>query len=539
MLWNVEKPKNESDKIKEYRKGSKSREKLKRKLEKIKKRDPLEIPLIIDGNEVKTGKIHEIKCPHHRDLTLAKAHMARPQELDQAIESLLSSKDEWENKDWFHRVSVFKKAASLLSGSKRIENIATMMMNHSKNPYEAEIDLAELVDFWKFNSYFAEKIFKEQPDQKEDQSNRFDWRPLEGFILAIPPFNFYSIAGNLPTAPAIVGNVSLWKPSRNVILSNYKIMQILLEAGLPDGVINFVPFSSENSERVIKHRELAGIHFTGSYEVLTKLKNQVNSNLDTYKNFPRIIGEAGGKDFIFMHKSADPENVSNNLIRGAFNYQGQKCSAASRAYIPKSKFQTIKKKITKRLDGLETGPVENLNNYMGAVIDKSAYEKIKGYIEHAQKTQEHEMIYGGDYHNDNGWYIEPTLVRTTDPKSKLMTEEIFGPVLTIYLYDQDQYEETLKICDDTSPYALTGSIFAKDRYAIQKAEKELRYSAGNFYINDKPTAAEVNRQPFGGARRSGTNDKSGSWLNITRWLTPRSIKENYKPINEWKRPFQK
>ena len=538
MIWSIDKPQNEIDNINSYEKGTESRKDLKNKLNELKNSEVPEIPLIIGGEEVKTGNVKEITLPHDKNTILAKAHLAGPEEINKAIESSMKAKEIWSQNDWYHRASIFRKAADILSGRKRIENIASIMLNQSKNPYEAEIDLAELVDFWRYNSYFAEKIFREQPEDSNGVTNRFDWRPLEGFIFAITPFNFYSIGGNLPTAPAIVGNTSLWKPARSVIFSNYKIMEILLEAGLPDGVINFVPFSSKHANSVLENNNLGGIHFTGSYNVLKSLKEKINSQIDNYKSFPRIVGETGGKDFVFMHNSADIENVANNLIRGSYGYQGQKCSASSRAYIPKSKWEPVKQKMKDKLDELSIGPVSNLDNYMGAVIDESAYEKIKDYIKFAEKNEDYKIVYGGNYNNGDGWFIEPTIVETENPKSKLMKEEIFGPVLTVYVYEDSAFEETLKLCDETSPYALTGSIFARDQYIIQKAEKELRYSAGNFYINDKPTGAEVNRQPFGGARKSGTNDKAGSWLNLIRWLSPRVIKEQNKMTDTWKRSFQ-
>jgi 1-pyrroline-5-carboxylate dehydrogenase len=537
MIWNISKPNNDVNSILNYSSGTEERNKLLEEIEKIKKK-PVEIPLIINGKEVKTDEIYEVKCPHHKDLLLARAHLAREDELKEAIETALTAHEEWSNKEWYQRIAVFKRAADLLAGPHRIKNIAAIMMNQSKNPYEAEIDLAELVDFWRFNVYYAKMIYEMQPDQYPGEINRFDWRPLEGFILAIPPFNFYSIAGNLPTAPAIVGNVALWKPSRSVIFSNFEIMKILIEAGLPPGVINFVPFSSKYADIVLKHPQLAGIHFTGSYETLVKLWKVVTENLENYRNIPRIVGETGGKDFIFMHNSADTRGTVINIIRGAFGYQGQKCSAASRAYIPENKWKEVRRMLVEELQKLKYGPVEDLSNFMGAVIDKSAFEKIVNYIEYAKKNSgEYELVYGGKYDSSKGWFIQPTIFRAKKPKSKLMSEEIFGPVITIYVYPDNKYEETLKLCDSTSPYGLTGAVFATDRHAISKAEEILRYSAGNFYINDKPTGAIVGRQPFGGARKSGTNDKAGSWLNLLRWLSPRTIKETTILPKDWKRAF--
>lgn len=529
MIWAVEKPKNEMDSILSYSSGTKEREELLREIERIKKTTE-EIPLIIGGRKVKTGEVIEIRAPHDHDVVLAKAHLAGEDELKEAIECALSAWEDWSELDWYHRVAIFRKAADLLAGKYRKRNIAAIMMNLSKNPYEAEIDLAELVDFWRFNPYYIRFIYEQQPDQAPGEMNRTDWRPLEGFILAVTPFNFYSIGGNLPTAPAMVGNVALWKPSRSVIFANFEIMKILMEAGLPDGVINFVPFPSKWSDVVLSHPDFAGLHFTGSYETLVKLWRKISENITRYKNIPRIVGETGGKDFVFVHSSADVKAVVTNIIRGGFGYQGQKCSAVSRVYVPKSLWPAIREGLLAELPRIKYGPVDDLSNYMGAVIDEGAFNKIVSYIEYAKAhPEEYEIIYGGHYDSGKGWFIEPTVILTGNPKGKLMTEEIFGPVVTVYVYDDDKYEETLRLCSETSPYGLTGSIFARDRYAIVKAEKMLRYAAGNFYINDKPTGAIVGRQPFGGSRWSGTNDKAGSWLNLLRWLNPRTIKETLAP----------
>ena len=538
MIWPNEKPKNDVDTITTYASGTPEREKLLKEIEAIKKSSPVEIPLIINGKEVKTDSVFEVRAPHDRELILAKAYLAEEDELKEAIDAALAAHEEWADIDWYHRTAVFKKAADLLSGPRRIQNTAAIMLNQSKNPYEAEIDLAELVDFWRLNVYYAGMIYEMQPGQFNGEMNRLDWRPLEGFVLAIPPFNFYSIAGNLPTAPAIVGNVALWKPSRSVILSNYGIMKVLLEAGVPPGVINFVPFSSKYSDVVFDHPDFAGLHFTGSYETLVTLWNKIGSNLEKYRNFPRIVGETGGKDFIFAHKSADPRGVAINIMRGGFGYQGQKCSAVSRVYIPEGMWSEIKSVLAEEIPKITKGPTEDLNNYMGAVIDETAFRKITGYIDYARAhPDEYEILFGGIYDSSKGWFIEPTIIKTSNPKSKLISEEIFGPVVTIYVYPDDKYEETLKLCDETSPYGLTGSIFAQERYAVIKAEKILRYSAGNFYINDKPTGAIVDRQPFGGARASGTDDKAGSFLNMVRWMLPRTIKETSVQPTDWRRPF--
>ncbi|NIQ04690.1 MAG: L-glutamate gamma-semialdehyde dehydrogenase [Candidatus Korarchaeota archaeon] len=535
----TEKPENEIDHILSYAKGTEERKGLLKEIEKIKKAAPIEIPLILNGEEVKTGDIENVRSPHHKDLILAKAHLAGEAEIKEGIESALAAHKQWSQLDWDKRVVIFKKAADMLAGPHRIHNIAAIMLNQSKNPYEAEIDLAELVDFWRFNSYYMAKIANTHPDQAPGELNRFDWRPLEGFILAIPPFNFYSIAGNLPTAPAIAGNVSIWKPSRSVIFSNYQIMKILLKAGLPKGVINFLPFSSKHADILLEHPEFAGLHFTGSYETLTLLWKTINQNVTQYENFPRIVGESGGKNFFFIHESAEIETVVNNLIRGSFGYQGQKCSASSRAYVPDSMWDDLKQRLLREVTKISFGPTEALSNYMGALIDESAFEKVVSYIDYAKKHSEtYNFVYGGENDSSEGWFVEPTIIRASDPKSKLMKEEIFGPVVVMYVYPGEEYVDTLKLCESTSPYGLTGSIFAKDREAIDTAERILRFSAGNFYINYKPTAAIVNRQPFGGARASGTNDKAGSWLNLLRWLNLRSIREDTLFPEGWKRKFQ-
>lgn len=536
-LWRIDKPINDVNHIPTYAPGTPEREQLLQEIETL-KRSTAEIPLIINGKPVRTGKTVDVPCPHEHQRVLAKAHLAAAQELSAAIESALEAHKTWSLLDGYDRAAIFMRAADLLAGPRRIENIAAIMINQSKTPWEAEIDLAELVDFWRFNAYYMQFLYEQQPDSIYGEINRFDWRPLEGFILAVPPFNFYSIGGNLPTAPAIVGNVTLWKPARSVLLSNYCIMQVLLEAGLPKGVINFVPFASKHSEIVLQHRGFAGLHFTGSYETLVHLWNQIGANLARYKNFPRIVGETGGKDFIVVHPSADLDALVANAIRGAFEYQGQKCSAASRMYVPQSLWPTIQKRMVAELSQIKLGPTEALSVFMGAIITEDAFRNIVSYIEHAQQeTKTYEIVFGGEYDDSKGWFVQPTLIVSRDPQSKLMTEEIFGPVLTVYIYPDNEFEQTLKLCDETSPFALTGSIFAQDRNAIVCAERVLRYAAGNFYINDKPTGAVVGRQPFGGARHSGTNDKAGSWVNLIRWLMPRTIKETLVPARDWRRPY--
>jgi 1-pyrroline-5-carboxylate dehydrogenase len=537
MSWNAERPVNDVNTIRSYAANSPDRRKLEEEIARM-RQATLEVPLLIGGREVRTGTVVDIPCPDDHGTILARAHLAGPEELRRAVDSALAAHAAWAEMDWYHRVAVFVKAATLLAGPRRTRNVAALMLNHSKNPYEAEIDLAELVDFWNFNAYFSRQIYEMQPHQYPGETNRFDWRPLEGFVLAIPPFNFYSIAGNLPTAPAMVGNVALWKPARSVIFSNYEIFQVLVEAGLPPGVINFVPFSSKDANVLLDHPDLAGIHFTGSYDTLVHVWKRVGENLEKYRNFPRIVGETGGKDFIVMHPSADVRGTAVNLLRGAFEYQGQKCSACSRAYIPASRWPEVERWLKEEVPKVPVGPVHDLKNQMGAIIDEAAFKNIQSYLEYARAhPQEYTFVVDGGTDRSKGWFVRPTVVRATDPRGKLMSEEIFGPVLTVYVYPDDRFEETLALCDSTSPYALTGAIFARDTRAVAQAEAALRWSAGNFYINDKPTGAIVARQPFGGARHSGTNDKAGSIVNLLRWVTPRNIKENAVLPDDWRRPF--
>ncbi len=537
MIWKVEHPVNDVNTIRSYAPGSADRARLLEELARARK-ETVEVPLVLGGEEVRTDQVVDLPCPDDRSTILARAHLAGEDELRRAAEAALAAHAAWARTDPYHRLAVFQKAAALLAGPHRIRHIAAIMLNHSKNPYEAEIDLAELVDFWNFNAYFARQIYEMQPDQYPGETNRFDWRPLEGFVLAVPPFNFYSIAGNLPTAPAMVGNVTIWKPARAVILSNYRIFQVLVEAGLPPGVINFVPFPSAHAPVLLEHPGLAGVHFTGSYASLVEIWKRVGAHVEAYRNFPRIVGETGGKDFIVMHPSADARGTAINLLRGAFEYQGQKCSACSRAYVPESRWPEVERILKEEVPKVPVGPLHDLANSVGAVIDEAAFTNIQGYLEYARAHPDrYEFVVGGTTDASAGWFVHPTVIRTTEPEGKLMSEEIFGPVLTVYVYPDAKYEETLRLCDATSPYGLTGAIFARDTSAIVRAEEALRWSAGNFYINDKPTGAIVGRQPFGGARRSGTNDKAGSFLNLLRWMTPRNLKENAVLPKDWRRPF--
>jgi len=537
-IFSLKRPNNEP--ILSYEPGSKEKKELKKELKEL-KNNQVEIPLIINGKEVKTGNTKEIKAPHDKSIVLGRYHMASEKEINQAIEASLEAKKEWENTSWDKRASIFLKAASLLAGPQRARLNASTMLCQSKNVFQAEIDSAcELIDFLRFNSYFMTKIYENQPSSTDNILNKMEYRPLEGFVFAVPPFNFTSIGGNLPTAPALMGNTVLWKPASTAVYSNYFFMKLLMRAGLPDGVINFIPGKgSEVGPIVVNREELAGIHFTGSVGTLNQMYKEVGENVKKYKTYPRIVGETGGKDFVFAHKSADKKELVTALIRGAFEYQGQKCSAASRTYIPDNIWDDIKNVLIEKTNNLKMGPVEDFTNFINAVIDKSAFDKISNYIDYAKNSKDAEVIAGGEYDESKGYYIRPTIILTTDPKFKTMEEEIFGPVLTVYVYESDKFEENLKVCDETSPYGLTGSIFAKDRSAVKKAQRMLKQAAGNFYINDKPTGAVVGQQPFGGARKSGTNDKAGSQWNLMRWVSPRSIKENLNPPIDYKYPFMK
>lgn len=536
--FKVRKPNNEP--IYSYEPGSIERGSLKKKLREM-RMNKIEIPLIINGKEIKTGKTNVCVIPHNKEHILAEYHLAGKEEVEMAIDAALKAKKEWENMPWEHRLSIFLKAAELLSTSWRDTINAATMLGQSKTVFQAEIDSAcELIDFFRFNSYYLTEIYEEQPNSTIDAWNRVEYRPLEGFVFAVTPFNFTSIAGNLPTAPAMAGNVVLWKPSSTAVYSNYFVMKLLQEAGIPDGVINFIPgFGEEVGKYVLDSEWLAGIHFTGSTKVFKEMWKTVGNNLTKYRMYPRIVGETGGKDFIFVHNSADIDALTAATVRGAFEYQGQKCSAASRAYVPESIWPAFKNKLLEEISTIKMGDVEDFTNFMGAVIDQKAFNSIKSYIDYARNSSEAEIICGGNCDDSVGYFIEPTIIVTTDPVFKTMTEEIFGPVLTIYIYKDSELENTLELCNNTSPYGLTGAVFAQDRNAIVKIQRELYYAAGNFYINDKPTGAVVGQQPFGGARASGTNDKAGSMLNMLRWLNPISIKENFNPPKDYRYPFMR
>ncbi len=537
-IFNIPLPPN--DPISSFKPGSKEKESLKARMEELKNQQ-IEIPIIIGGKEIKTGKTGKCVIPHDHKKVIGVYHKAGEKEVNMAIKAALDAREAWAAMPWHERAAIFLKAGDLLTTPywRNTLNAATML-GQSKNAFQAEIDAAcELVDFFRFNAYYAMQIYKEQPLHSPNGIwNRLEYRPLEGFVFAISPFNFTSIAGNLPTAPALMGNVVLMKPASSAVYSGYWLMKLFKAAGVPDGVINFVPGSGgQVGNPVMNSPHLTGIHFTGSTPVFQNMWKTIGDNIAKYKSYPRIVGETGGKDFVFVHNSADPQIVATALIRGAFEYQGQKCSAASRAYIPKSKWAETKRILVKELKTVKMGDPEDFTNFMNAVIDQGAFDTITDYIKFAKKSKDAEIIFGGNFDDSKGYFIEPTVIQAKKPKFKTMEEEIFGPVLTIYVYEDAKYEETLKICDDTSEYALTGAIFADDRDAVQLANKILVNAAGNFYINDKPTGAVVGQQPFGGARASGTNDKAGSYLNLIRWVSPRTIKENFIPPADYRYPF--
>jgi 1-pyrroline-5-carboxylate dehydrogenase len=499
----------------------------------------IDIPLIIGGREIRTGITGKVVMPTNHKHVLATYHMATEKEAAMAIKAALEAKECWMTLAWMERASIMNKAAELISKKYRFMLNAATMLGQGKNAYQAEIDSAcEVIDYLRFNSHFASMIYGEQPGSDSETINRLEYRPLEGFIYTISPFNFTAIASNLNTSVAMMGNTTVWKPASNSLLSSYYLMNILKEAGLPDGVINFVPGSgSVISNVVLNHRDLAGIHFTGSNSTFNTLWKKVSENLPNYRSYPKLVGETGGKDFIFAHNSANPAELSTAIVRGAFEYQGQKCSAASRAYIPKSIWAETKENLLRMILEIKTGDVTDFGNFINAVIDETSFDTIMGYLEKVRASSEAEIIAGGKGDKSKGFFIEPTVIVTRDPHFITMEEEIFGPVMTIFVYDDSKFDETLKLCDETSPYGLTGSIFCNNKYAMIQACRALRYAAGNFYINDKPTGAMVGQQPFGGARGSGTNDKAGSYLNLIRWVSPRTIKETMMPATDFKYPY--
>ena len=536
MVFFTPTPHNEP--IKNYAPHSPERTAILLQLEKM-RAEVLDIPMFIGGKEVRTDSTKRLSPPHDHAHTLAHYHKGTKQHVAQAIDAALAAKPMWENMAWEQRSAIFLRAAELLAGKYRYILNAATMLGQSKNVYQAEIDSAcELIDFLRFNVSYARQIYDIQPQSSPQVWNRMEYRALEGFVFALTPFNFTAIAGNLPTAPALMGNTVVWKPSETQIYSAYYLMQLFKEAGLPDGVINLVYVSGpEAGDVIFSHKEFAGIHFTGSTGVFQNIWKTIGNNINQYKSYPRIVGETGGKDFVMVHKSAQPAVVATALTRGAFEYQGQKCSAASRAYLPSNIWNDVKQIMLAQLAQLKMGVVEDLGNFINAVINENSFDKIAGYIDRAKNDPSCEIVAGGSYHKTTGYYVEPTVIVTTNPAYETLSEEIFGPVLTIYVYPENEFEATLNLLNNTSEYALTGSIISQDRYAIELATNVLRHAAGNFYINDKPTGAVVGQQPFGGARASGTNDKAGSVFNLLRWTSMRAIKENLVPPTDYSYPF--
>lgn len=522
--FNVKPPVNEP--IKGYMAGSPEKIALKAELAR-QLANPIEIPIIIGGKEIRTEQKAKLICPHDHQKVLGEYYIAGEKELRMAIEAAEAAREEWENMPWEHRATIFLKAAELLTGKYRAKLAASCMLGQSKNPFQAEIDvICELADFLRFNVYYVQEIYKQQPLSSDGVWNRVEYRALDGFVAAITPFNFAAIGGNLSTAPAMCGNTVLWKPSSTAVLSNYYFMEILIEAGIPAGVINFVPCRGvEFGKVVVADPKMAGFHFTGSTGVFNDIWKEVGQNINNYVAYPRLVGETGGKDFIFAHESAEVEALVCGIILGAFEYQGQKCSAASRAYIPESLWGAVKERLETEIGKIKMGSVCDFTNLMNAVIDQKSFNNIKSYLDYAKESDDAEIIIGGGCDDSVGYFVEPTVILAKTPTFKTMVEEIFGPVITIYVYPDDKLDETLLSCDTATNYALTGAIFAKDRAAIIKLAKALNHAAGNFYINDKPTGAVVGQQPFGGSRGSGTNDKAGSAINLQRWMNQRTIKE--------------
>jgi len=497
------------------------------------------IPLIIAGEEVCTGDTTDVVMPHAHGHVLAKAHRAGPEHVARAIEAAAEAHRDWSTTRWEDRAAVFLKAAELLAGPWRQKLNAATMLGQSKTAREAEIDAAcETIDFFRFNAHFAEQIYAMQPYSDDGVWNQAEYRALEGFIYAISPFNFTAIGANLTGTPALMGNTIIWKPAHSSMLSSYYVMKLFQAAGMPPGVVNFIPGDAVAITRdLLSHPDFAGIHFTGSTAVFKSFWKTIGDSMETYRSYPRIVGETGGKDFIVVHPSADPAEATTGIIRGAFGYQGQKCSAASRAYVPASMWEELRGPLVEQTASVRMGDPRDFGNFMAAVIDQKAFDKIKGYIDGAQSSADAEVIVGGGCDDSEGWFVEPTIIQTTKPDYVSMCEEIFGPVITVYVYDDADWADTLRIVDSTSPYALTGAVFARDRRAIREALDALRNSAGNFYVNDKPTGAVVGQQPFGGARGSGTNDKAGSSMNLLRWVSARSIKETFSPPTDYTYPF--
>jgi 1-pyrroline-5-carboxylate dehydrogenase len=535
-IYKVPIPKNEP--VNSYAPGTPERESLQAKLKELRSQE-VDVPMYIGAEEVRTGKTLPLNPPHDHQHKLGQFHEGDGSHVQQAIKAALAAKQEWADLHWQQRASVFLKAADLISGPYRDKINAATMLGQSKNAYQAEIDSAcELADFLRFNVKYMTEIYEEQPFSPDGIWNRMEYRPLEGFVFALTPFNFTAIAGNLPSSAALMGNTVVWKPAYSQIYSANVVMEIFREAGVPDGVINLIYVDGPTTGDIIfKHPDFAGIHFTGSTGVFQTIWKTIGQNIETYKSYPRIVGETGGKDFILAHKTAIPKQVATAITRGAFEFQGQKCSAASRVYVANNIWDEVKENLIADVKDIKMGGPEDFENFFNAVIDRKAFDKIKGYIDHAKESNVAEVIAGGECDDSKGYFIQPTVIVTKDPQYVTMQEEIFGPVVTIYVYDAENFDETLTLVDETSPYALTGAIFSNDRYIIEKATKRLSQAAGNFYVNDKPTGAVVNQNPFGGARKSGTNDKAGSKLNLLRWCSARMVKETFVTPTDYKYPF--
>ena len=536
-IYNMPYPLNEP--VNNYEPGSNERANLLNKYEEMYNQEPIHVPLYIGAEEIETSNKLPMNPPHDHQHTLGHFSMGTKDHVRKAIDSALEARKKWANMPWENRATIFLKAADLLAGPYRDEMNAATMLGQSKNVFQAEIDAAcELIDFLRFNVAYLQQIYAEQPDSAEGILNRLEYRPLEGFVFAITPFNFTAIAANLCAAPAMMGNVVVWKPAETQMYSAKVIMKLFKEAGVPDGVINMVVADGpEAGDVVFNHPEFAGLHFTGSTGVFKHLWKTIGTNIDKYRSYPRIVGETGGKDFIIAHPSANPMAVATGISRGAFEFQGQKCSAASRVYLPSNISDEVLNKVVEDVNSFKMGTTGDPSNFINAVISEDAFDRIASYIDYVKEQNDAEILVGGNYDKSKGYFIEPTVVKTTNPKFRTMCEEIFGPVVTVYIYEENDFESTLTMVDETSDYALTGAVFSQDRYAVDMALSKLVNSAGNFYINDKPTGAVVGQQPFGGARGSGTNDKAGSYLNLLRWVSPRTIKETLVPVKDYRYPF--
>jgi 1-pyrroline-5-carboxylate dehydrogenase len=529
-------PRNEP--VRDYSPGSLERASLQLRLEKM-RGERIEIPCVIGGKDVKTGQTKQAVMPHDKDHVLAEVHQGGAAEVEQAIKAAGDAWQDWHRLPWEERSAVFLRAAELLAGPWRDTLNAATMLGQSKTAHQAEIDAAcELTDFWRFNPWLMTRMYAEQPMSAPGAWNRMEYRPLEGFVFAVTPFNFTAIGGNLPTAPALLGNTVVWKPAGTAMLSAYYTMRLLQEAGLPDGVINLVYGSGkEIGDAALGSRDLAGVHFTGSTPVFQSMWKTIGANIETYRNYPRIVGETGGKDFIVAHPTASAAEVATAIVRGSFEYQGQKCSAASRVYAPANIWHELKERLVEQVGELKVGDVSDFSNFMGAVIDANSFKTQREAIEEAKKHAKSKVLVGGGVDDSEGYFVEPTVIETADPNFRLLRDELFGPVVTAYVYPESKWEDTLELIDKTAPYGLTGAIFSDDRQAVVEAEDKLRYAAGNLYVNDKPTGAVVAQQPFGGSRASGTNDKAGSMWNLIRWVTPRTIKETFLPPTDYRYPF--